>query len=220
METFGVQGDLQAVQGTSQAVKTGRQGEHGGAQGAADQVGGVGADVATLVVSVDGQVQTHQLNEVAVAAEAELVGQVEGVILVLLDGGNLAILEDVAVDAGGNVGQLGNEVHGVLEGVVPVVLLVDTLGIGLGEGRLVLEGGHGKGELSHGVESAGAAVDELLNELGEVGAGSPLGGQVADLLLGGDLAGQEQPEEAFGQGLLATRGLGEELLALGDLMKT
>jgi hypothetical protein len=66
------------------------------------------------------------------------------------------------------------------------------------------------------VKGAGAAVDELLNELGEVGASSPLGGQVTDLLLRGDLTGQEQPEETFGQRLLATGGLGEKLLALGD----
>jgi hypothetical protein len=40
-----------------------------------------------------------------------------------------------------------------------------------------------------------AVVDELLDELGEIGAGSPLSGEVANLLLGGDLAGQEKPEE-------------------------
>jgi hypothetical protein len=67
------------------------------------------------------------------------------------------------------------------------------------------------------VEVAGAAVDELLNELGDVGTGSPLGGEVADLLLGGDLAGQEEPEETFWKRLLATGGLGKELLAFGDL---
>jgi hypothetical protein len=66
------------------------------------------------------------------------------------------------------------------------------------------------------VEGAGAAVDELLNELGDIGARSPLSGQSADLLLGGDLAGQEQPEETLGEGLGATRGLGEKLLDLGD----
>jgi hypothetical protein len=67
------------------------------------------------------------------------------------------------------------------------------------------------------VEVAGAAVDELLNKLGDVGAGSPLGGEVADLLLGGDLTGQEEPEETFWERLLAAGGLGEELLAFGDL---
>jgi hypothetical protein len=66
------------------------------------------------------------------------------------------------------------------------------------------------------VEVAGAAVDELLNELGDIGAGSPLSGQVADLLLGGNLAGKQEPEKTLRKRLLATGGLGEQLLALGD----
>jgi hypothetical protein len=45
------------------------------------------------------------------------------------------------------------------------------------------------------VEVGRAAVDQLLDELGDVGAGGPLGGEVANLLLGGDLTGQEKPEE-------------------------
>lgn len=185
----------QTVQGTGQTVETSGQGQEGRAESTADKVGGVGAHVATLVVGVDGQVQTHELNKVGVVTEAKLVGEVERVVLVLLDGGNLAALEDVLVDARGDVGQLGNEVHGVLKGVTPVLLLVDTLGVGLGEGRGVLESSDGQRELSHGVEVGRAVVDELLNELGEVGSGSPLGGKVADLLLSRDLAGQEKPEE-------------------------
>lgn len=155
----------------------------------------MGTDISTLVIGVDGQVQAHKLNKVIVVTVAELVSQVEGVVLVLLDRSDLAVLEDIAVDLGRNGGELGNEIHGVFVGVVPVVLLADTLGIGLGKGRLVLQSGDGQGELRHGVESAGAAVDELLDELGKVGASSPLGRQVANLLLGGDLTGQQQPEE-------------------------
>ena len=68
------------------------------------------------------------------------------------------------------------------------------------------------------MEGAGAAVDELLDELGDIGAGSPLGRQVTDLLLGGDLAGQQEPEETLGQGLSTAGSLGQELLDLGDLM--
>lgn len=210
-------GDLQSVERTSQSVEASGQREHGGAQSATNQVGGVSADVTTLMVRVDGQVETHQLNEVAVAAEAELVGQVEGVVLVLLDRSNLAVLEDVTVDLGGNGGQLGDEIHGVLEGVVPVVLLVDTLGVGFGEGRLVLKGSNGQRELGHGVEGAGAAVDKLLEELRELGASSPLSRESTNLLLRGELAGQEEPEETLGKGLLTTGGLGQELLALRDL---
>lgn len=185
----------ETVEGTGKTVEAGSQGKEGRAESAANQVSGVGADVSTLVVGVDGEVQTHQLNKVSVVAETELVSEVEGVILVLLDGSNLATLEDVLVDAGSNVGELGNEVHRVLKGVSPVLLLVDTLGIGLGERRSVLEGVHGQRELSHGVEIGRAVVNELLDELGNVGSGSPLGGQVADLLLGGNLTGQEEPEK-------------------------
>lgn len=207
----------QSVKRTSETVETGREREHGGAQSTTDKVGSVGANITTLVVGVDGQVQTHELNEVAVVAEAELVGQIEGVVLVLLDRGDLAVLEDVAVDFGGDGGQLGDEVHRVLEGVVPVVLLVDTLSVGLSESGLVLKGSHSQRELGHGVEGVGAAVNELLKEFGEVGAGSPLSRQVPDLLLRGDLTGQEEPEETFRERLLTTGSLGQELLALGDL---
>ena len=157
----------------------------------------MGADIATLVVGVDGQVETHQLNEVIVVAEAKLVGQVEGVVLVLLDRSDLAILENIAVDLRSNGGQLGNEIHRVLEGVVPVFLLVDTLGVSLGEGRLVLESGHSERELGHGVKSARATVEELLDELGDVRASGPFGRQITDLLLGGNFTGQEQPEKTY-----------------------
>lgn len=207
-----------SVERTSKTVQTSSQGEVGGAESGSNQVGGVGTDVATLVVGVDGEVQAHQLNKVLVLGETELVGQVERVVLVLLDGSHLAVLVDVAVDLCGEGGELGNEVHSILEGVLPVLRLGHTLGVGLGEVGLVLESSDGKGELGHGVEVAGAAVDELLDELGHVGAGSPLSGEVADLLLGGDLAGQEEPEETFWERLLATGGLGEEFLAFGDLL--
>ena len=103
--------------------------------------------------------------------------------------------------------------------MLPVLRLVHTLSVGLCEVGLVLKSSDGEGELGHGVEVAWAAVDELLNELGNIGAGSPLSREVADLLLRGDLAGQKKPEETFRERLLATRGLGEELLALGDLLR-
>lgn len=185
----------ETVEWASKTVEAGGEGEEGGGQGRADQVSGVGADVATLVVGVDREVESHQLNEGLVIAETELVGEVEGVILVLLDWGNLSILVDVLVDSGSDGWELRNQVHGVLVCVSPVLLLVDTLSVCLGERRLVLESVDGNRELSHWVEGGWAAVDELLNELGDVGAGSPLGRQVADLLLAWDLTGQEQPEE-------------------------
>lgn len=189
--------DLQSVERTGETVKTGGKREHGRAQGRSNQVSGVGTNVTTLVVGVDGKVKAHQLYEVGVVTVAKLVGQVEAIILVLLDGSDLSVLEDVAVDTGSNGGQLGNQVHGVLEGVLPVVLLVHALSIGLGKGRLMLKSGDSEGELGHWVEVRWAAVDEFLNELGDIGTGSPLSREVANLLLGWDLTGKQQPEEAY-----------------------
>jgi hypothetical protein len=204
------------VERAGKTVEASGERKVGGAEGRADEVSGVGRNVATLVVGVDGQVKTHELNEVLVLSEAELVGKVEGVVLVLLGSRDLAILVDVAVDAGGNVGKLANEVHGVLESVLPVLALLHALGVCLGEAGLVLKRGDGDGELSHGVEVVGAAVDKLGDERRELAAGGPLSGQVADLLLGGHLASEEEPEETLREGLGAAGGLGEAFLALRD----
>lgn len=146
-------------------------------------MGGVGADVSTLVIRVDGEVQPHQFHEVGVFTEAELVCQVETVILVLLDGGDLAVFVNVAVDACSNGWEFGDKVHGVLEGVLPVLGLLHALGIGLCERGFVLESVYGNAQLGHWVKVTRAAVNELFDELGHIGAGSPFGGQVTDLLL-------------------------------------
>ena len=59
-------------------------------------------DVATFVVSVDGQVQAHELKEVLVGRETELIGEVEGVVLVFLHCSNFAILVHLSLDLGSN----------------------------------------------------------------------------------------------------------------------
>ena len=64
------------VQGTGKTVETSGEREERRGEGGADQVGGVGGNVATLVVGVDGEVQSHQLDKVLVLGETELVGQV------------------------------------------------------------------------------------------------------------------------------------------------
>jgi hypothetical protein len=66
------------------------------------------------------------------------------------------------------------------------------------------------------VEVGWAAVDELGDERWNIGASSPLSGQITDLLLRWNLAGQEEPEETFWERLLTAGSLGELLLALWD----
>jgi hypothetical protein len=91
------------------------------------------------VVRVDGDVQPHQLDKLLIVAVTEQSSQVGRVILVCVNGGHLSITVDVPEDSSSNVGELGNEVHGIIEGGLPVLLLGDTIRVGLGEGRVVVE---------------------------------------------------------------------------------
>ena len=47
------------------------------------------------------------------------------------------------------------------------------------------------------MESWGTPIKELFNELGDRSTGSPVFGQLGDLLWSGDLSGQQEPEEAL-----------------------
>lgn len=227
------------VEGTGETVETSGKREHGRAESASDQVGGVGADVATFVISVDGEVQSQQLNELLVCAKAKLVGKVETIVLVLLDWSDLTALEDVLVDSRGNGRELGDQIHRVLESVAPVFRLPHSLGVCLGERRFVLESIDCDGELCHWVQVARASVDQLLNKFGDVRTGRPLGGEVADLLFAGDFTSQEQPEETlrtalartfsaisllsfhtFWQRLVSSGGFGKKLLAFWNCLSS
>src|SRR4051812_47699447 len=112
-------------------------------------MGCMGTDVATLVITVDGQIEAHQLNEVSVVAESQLVCQIPSVILIFLNGSNLAIFVDVTIDLGRNGGELGNQILSILECVLPVFLLVDTLGICFGKFGGLFEGNDRNGKLGH-----------------------------------------------------------------------
>lgn len=102
-------------------------------------------DVSTLVIRVDGEVEPHELDKLLVLSETEQGAQVLGVVGRLVNGRKLVASVGVSVDSTGNVGKLGNEVHGVLEGRSPVELLVETVLVGLGKRRVVVELEGGKG---------------------------------------------------------------------------
>ena len=91
------------------------------------------------MVRVDGDVQPHQLDKLLVVSVTEQSSQVGGVILVGVNGGHLSITVDVPEDSSGDVWELGNEVHGIIESGLPVLLLGDTVRVGLGEGGIVVK---------------------------------------------------------------------------------
>jgi hypothetical protein len=209
-----------AVEGTSKTVKTSGKGKEGGREGRTDQVSGVGGNVTTLVISVDGEVESQKLNKLLVLTKAKHRGKVLGVI----DGGagvtELTIFEDVAVNARSNSRKLGEEVNRVLVSVLPVLLLVNTSLVGLGERRLRLKSVDSNGELGHGVEGRRRSVNQLLDVLGDLRSGSKLSREGLNLRLGGDLTGQQKPEETLRKGFLTTGALGELLLEIRNSLTT
>ena len=98
----------QAVQRTGQSVQTSGDGQVGIGQSGAHQVSGVGRGIATLVIGVDHQVQTHQLVEVGGvipkhSVELGRVIQLAGSVLL-----DHTVLESAAVDQGSNLRELRN----------------------------------------------------------------------------------------------------------------
>eukprot|EP00050_Salpingoeca_kvevrii_P005737 m.285352 g.285352 ORF g.285352 m.285352 type:complete len:487 (+) comp11360_c0_seq1:18-1478(+) len=204
-----------AVKRASQTAHASGERKVGIGERRANKVGGVSADVAALVIRMDGEVKAHELSELLVV-KAEHGAEVGRPILLGVDGGDVAIVEGVAVDESGNAGELGNEVDRVLVHVLPVLLLVDAARVGLGKLALRLHGGNGGRKLAHGVQARGEVGDQVNDVLRQVGAGSPLAGNGADLVLGGDLAREKEPKGSLGEGLGATRGGRELLLELGE----
>lgn len=214
----------ETMKGTGETIEASGEGEVGIGEGGTDEVSGMSGDVTTFVIRVDGEVETEELDELGVR-EAEGGGEVLAVIGGGVDEGGgraseVTTVEDITVDTGGNGDELGNQVHRVLIGVLPVLGLGDTPLVGLGKGRVMLEGIDGQGELGHGVKGGGARVNEVLNKGGDLGAGGPLLRDGLCLLGGGDLTGQKEPEEGLREGFLAIGGGGKELLALGDGLAT
>jgi hypothetical protein len=147
----------ETVKGSSETAKGSRVGEEGVGESGSDKVGGVGGDVATLVVGVEGVVKTDEVDEALGVAETDLVGEVEREVLVLLDLDRVvAVAVDVVVDAGGDGERLGDAVERVVEGRLPVLGLLEGTGlVTLSELGVVVEGGDTDDELGHGVEGLG-----------------------------------------------------------------
>lgn len=137
-----------------------------------------------MVLRMDGQVQTHELSKLGVV-EPKHVSQIVRPVLGGVDGSNNTILECVAVDVRGNDGKLGNQVHAILIGVLPILGLTDQYktsashlvhsgSISHGELALRLQCAQSRRELAHGVHVLGEACNEIGHVLGDASAGGPL----------------------------------------------
>ena len=150
---------------------------------------------------MNGQIKSHKLGEVGIIV-AKHACEVSRPILVDIDGANArALAIQISVNDGGNSRQLSNQVHGVLVHVLPVVGLVDALRVGLGELALALKRVDGRAELGHRVQVMREVVQHLDNMLRDMSAVVPFLGQPVNLLLGWNMAGQQEPEKTLWQWL-------------------
>ena len=78
---------------------------------------GVCTDVATFMVAMNHKVEAHEFHEGGVV-KAEHRRQVGGPVLVRVDGGHIAILENVSVDVGGYGWQFCNNIYCIVQCVL------------------------------------------------------------------------------------------------------
>ncbi len=109
-----------------------------------------------------GEVHAHHFVECRVL-KTEHVGKVGRPVKLFLGSDDLAAVICVAVDERSNAGQLGDAVHGVLKGKLPIVLLVHTIAISLGEFGVLLQCHNSNRKGSHGVHALGKRKDEVLD---------------------------------------------------------
>ena len=133
--------------------------------------------VASLMITMNGDVKTEIFGQVVVCTESKHVdvvpchkndaqsemsthmtvqGQLTDEIQVLVNAWKrLARVVDITVDPGCQSGKLGNQVDTVFEGICPVFRFLNTLFVGRREGRIVIQSSDAHSELCHGVQTLG-----------------------------------------------------------------
>mmetsp|Transcript_44425 Transcript_44425/g.129171 ORF Transcript_44425/g.129171 Transcript_44425/m.129171 type:complete len:301 (-) Transcript_44425:3-905(-) len=174
----------------------------------------VGGDVAALMVRVEHQVQPGGLLEIFRVVDTEHLGVVPGPVelrVVLRLG---AALECPRIDLGGDNRDLGHEVEGVLQGDVPVGILLHALLVLLRELRVLLQSEHADGELRHGMRVLGQGLECFPHVRRDGAPRVELSCEGAHVVVRRHLACEQQPEGRLGQGALAARRFGQFLVAL------
>jgi hypothetical protein len=142
----------QSVERTSKTVHGSSERKIRIGEGGANEMAGVGRYVSSLVIAVDGEVETHEFVEGGVV-EAKRFGEAGTPVKLGIDvtGGDGSLMGVSAVDVGGNARETGNEIKGILISKIPVELLLHALLVCLGKLALSLKGIDSDGELSHGM---------------------------------------------------------------------
>ena len=147
----------------------------------------------------------------------------------------LAGLVDIPVDPGSESGKLCQQIDGILIDVGPVVGLLGTIFVRGSEGTVMVESSNTHAELSHGVQSLWKAtemlslgpgidcpqrdtrVNKFLDKFGKFSALRELIREGTNLFWGRNISGEQEPEHALRDDLLAIDGGRELLLAIWDV---
>jgi hypothetical protein len=146
----------QTMERARETVERGGERKEGVGESRANEFSGVGRDITTFVVAVNGDVETHQFHERLVVAESEQGGQVVGIVLGGVNRWEFSLAVNVPVDTSSDVGKLGDtrrktvrnmekinqsdglQVHGIFESRTPVLLLGHAILVGFGKGGVVI----------------------------------------------------------------------------------
>lgn len=205
-----------SVQGSSKAVHGSGEGKVRISESRSDEMACMRRDISALVVRVDRKISSDALLHL-VLVESQHVGEVASPIKGMIRVDESAIVVLVPVDGRANVGQFGQQIHGILEVVLPVFGLVGSGLVGLEELAVNLQVEHSHGQHGHGMEILGQVGDEMQVVLAEISSLPPFTGESVELLLGWVPSGGQQEEHGFWEwfnsigsllGLLAELGNG------------
>ena len=160
----------QAVQRPRKTGHAGGQRQVGIGQGRADEVRRVRRHVAALVVGVNRQIETHELDKLLVLAVAQLVRKRRRPVEARRRRDVLAAVVRVLVDARRDRWQLRDQVERVVERRDPILVLVHAGAVRLGKLALRLQCTDANAELRHRMHALGKAIDHFRRALGQLGA--------------------------------------------------
>ena len=154
-----------------------------------------------LYLRVNGDVESHEFPELGVG-EAELVGEVARVVEAAVSGGDSSVIAVlVGIHNGCNARNLGAEIKAIFISGFPVLGLVDTRVVGLGEVGAGLASKNTSGELGHSVHVLGEGFDESLFLSSELTASVNLFLELLDFRLRRDFTSEQEPQNTLGDGL-------------------
>merc|ERR1719494_781365 len=123
---------------------------------------GVSTDVPSLMITVNDEVQPHQLCELLIVV-SQHVRQVCAPIQFSIDGSHLPISEHIPVDQRSDNWKFGQQIHRIFICILPVSGFWSPLGVSFSKLTAFVESSYSSCKLSHRVKCFGEVVQHVHN---------------------------------------------------------